>query len=216
MPLLSIHELPAGSKMALWKISESKKELTELLGNRVNDPSQPKNPAENIGIHWLASRVCLSRIFLGQKVQIQKDRFNKPTLYINGTPWFISITHSFDYAGVLVSQHAEVGMDIERIDPRVNRVSHKFLTDSEQLISFHQDQTLINTLIWSAKETLYKVYGRKSMDFKENLNILPFLASDSGLLLGKISKPGIEVLLDIHYQQIENYVVTFAIHQEDE
>ncbi|GAB1449463.1 4'-phosphopantetheinyl transferase superfamily protein [Bacteroidota bacterium] len=216
MPLHSIQELPAGSKLAIWKINESKKELTQLLGDRVDDNSRPTNAAENVGIHWFASRVCLSAMFPGKHVRVQKDRYNKPTLYINREPWFISITHSFEFAGILVSRHAETGIDIEKIDPRVNRVSHKFLNEAEQLIAFHQDETFVNTLIWSAKETLYKVYGRKSMDFKENLHIHPFLADDSGILLGKITNPGIDVLLDIHYSRLENYIVTFALHSDDE
>jgi phosphopantetheinyl transferase len=214
MPLERIIKVGQFSTIAIWKITEKKSEIEELLGDKLLEPSKKLNPTESVGIHWFASRVLLQQIFEDSNFEIHKDSFNKPYLKVNGNPYFISITHSFEYAAIFVCPHLETGIDLEKIDERVNRVSHKYMNNEENAYSSN-NTTLYRTLIWSCKETLYKVYGRKSMDFKEHMLIHPFEIKEQGLIHGSILKSDSPALLDIKYEIFNGYVLTYALHLEE-
>ncbi len=214
MPLDRIFKVGQFSTIAIWKITEKKSELEELLGDKLLEPSKKLNPAESVGLHWFASRVLLQQIFEDSNFEIHKDSFNKPYLKVNGNPYFISITHSFEYAAIFVCPHLETGIDLEKIDERVNRVSHKYMSEEENAFSL-TNTTLYRTLIWSSKETLYKVYGRKSMDFREHMLIHPFEIKEKGLIHGSILKSDSPILLDIKYEIFNGYVLTYALHLEE-
>lgn len=215
MPIFRIFQVGQHSTIAIWKITETKSELENLLGNRISEPSKKTNPTESVGIHWFASRVLLQHLFYNGNFEIHKDAFNKPSLKVDGKPYFISITHSFEYAAIFICPHLETGIDLEKIDERVNRVSHKYMSDEENNFSLQANTTAIRTLIWSSKETMYKVYGRKSMDFKEHMLIHPFELADKGLIHGSILKSDAPALLDIHYEIFEGFVLTYTLHLEE-
>jgi phosphopantetheinyl transferase (holo-ACP synthase) len=77
-----------------------------------------------------------------------------------------------------------VGVDIELITPRINRVAEKFLNEGEMHF-FNEDYVLFLeqwgmkgrmqqeflTLIWSAKEALFKWYGLGELDFKRHMQL---------------------------------------------
>lgn len=212
MPILFHKILSPGNFMAVWHITEPK----EILQKHVNENYSEmafKERAENVNaIHFLASRALLSNLFPNQSIELIKNEFNKPSLWVNQRPYFISISHSFDYAAILVSENHEVGIDIERIDPRITRVKHKFLNELELSFAGEDSQTELQTLIWSAKESVYKVYGLKSLDFKKNMQISPFAITENGSFDASLQKESLHVKLKVQYLKIENYYITFALH----
>lgn len=215
MPLDRIFKVGPHSIVAIWRITETKQELSDLLGDKLYEPSKKINPVESVGLHWFASRVLLQHVFEDSVFEIHKDSNNKPVLKVNGRDYFISISHSFEYATIFVDPHLETGIDIEKIDERVNRVSHKYMSEEENLFTIHAHTTLYRTLIWACKETLYKIYGRKEMDFKTHLLIHPFDINENGIIHGSILKSNAPVLLDINYEIFDGYVLTYALHLEE-
>ncbi len=207
MPIISIQNISSDIILGIWKITETKADFMNMLGNHLIDPSKPTNPAENVGLHWYASRVLLQNLFDAHKIEIHKNEANKPTLFINDEKYFISISHSYEYVGIMFSRTHEIGLDIEKIDERINRVSRKFLNENEQLFA---ESKLSKTLIWSAKESVYKWYGKKELDFKEHMQAYPFIAEDKGIFNFKLSKNEFEKEIDIHYYLIDNYVITYC------
>ncbi len=207
MPIISIQNISSDIILGIWKITETKADFINMLGNHLIDPSKPTNPAENVGLHWYASRVLLQNLFDAHKIEIHKNEANKPTLFINDEKYFISISHSYEYVGIMFSRTHEIGLDIEKIDERINRVSRKFLNENEQLFA---DSKLSKTLIWSAKESVYKWYGKKELDFKEHMQANPFIAEEKGIFNFKLSKNEFEKEIDIHYYLIDNYVITYC------
>lgn len=193
--------------LGIWKITESKQELVNLLGNHLIDLSKPINPAENVGTHWFASRVLLQNLFNADRIEIHKNENNKPTLFIDHEKYFISISHSYEYVGILFSKTHEIGFDIEKIDERIHRVANKFLNTNEQLFALNK---LTQTLIWSAKESIYKWYSKKELDFKKNMEILNFNAEKQGSFNAILNKNETINNLKVHYFQLENYVFTYC------
>lgn len=124
-------------------------------------------------LHWLASRAALVTHFGKESIiRILKDKYNKPSMMVNGEAYHLSITHSGPYAAVAFSKFRLVALDLEKIDNRVGRVAHKFINGAEEEI-LQQSKNLIHdqTLIWSAKETMYKFYGAKELDFKMHMTV---------------------------------------------
>jgi 4'-phosphopantetheinyl transferase EntD len=207
LPIISVKTICNDITLGIWKVTETKADLTNMLGNHLIDPSKPTNPAENVGLHWYASRVLLQNLFDAHKIEIHKNEANKPTLYVDNEKYFISISHSYEYVGIMFSKTHELGLDIEKINERINSVSHKFLNEYEQL--FATDK-LTKTLIWSAKESAYKWYGKKKIDFKEHMQVYNFTPENNGIFNFKLHKLAFENNIIMHYYIIDNYVITYC------
>ncbi|MBQ0741343.1 4'-phosphopantetheinyl transferase superfamily protein, partial [Aquimarina celericrescens] len=77
----------------------------------------------------------------------------------------ISITHSFEFTGVIVSDK-KVGIDIEKQREKIKLIAPKF-TPIEEYKALGDGEDLIRklTIVWGAKESLYKLYGKRGLLF---------------------------------------------------
>jgi phosphopantetheinyl transferase len=82
---------------------------------------------------------------------------------------FISISHSKNYCALGTSLK-EIGIDIEEINPRIDRIASRFLHDNER--RFIGEQTLLDlTKLWTMKEAMFKLNKRSGIEFKSELVI---------------------------------------------
>jgi 4'-phosphopantetheinyl transferase len=214
VPLFKKISPDPNSILAIWKIEESKEDLLLLIDERLHEISKPKNVHDSVGKHWLASRALLLQLFDKQKVEVHKDMNNKPSLVIDSKPYFIAITHSYEYAAVMISDIHEVGLDLERIDTRIGRVAHKFINEEEQTYISKvspEDLNQFQTIIWSAKETMYKIYGKKELDFKKHMNVEAFKINQKNIK-GLVLKEEEEHQLELQIDNIDNYVLCYCRH----
>ena len=211
MPVTSIDKLRESTYLILWEITESNNQLQELLHNRLHDWNSNDKNRENK--HWLASRLAILHHFKNEEVDLIKDAFNKPHLKVDEKDVFVSITHSFDKAAVIISMNYPVSLDLERIDQRIVRVKHKFCNPSElDIANASKDVTQALTIIWAAKETLYKWYGKKEIDFKQHLLIEPFdISKKEFLIRGRIKKQSYMKELAVKVRVEGGYVMTFIV-----
>ena len=91
----------------------------------------------------------------------------------NGAPYiedegYISISHSTNQVGLAINADYKIGLDLESIRPNVKTLMHKFLSENEKT-QFNTDDIIEVCKIWSAKEALYKLAGRKKIHFKSEL-----------------------------------------------
>ncbi|RFC55790.1 4'-phosphopantetheinyl transferase family protein [Brumimicrobium aurantiacum] len=99
---------------------------------------------------------------------------NEPILYSEiGAPYiegegFISISHANHVVGMAYCADFQIGLDLEPIREKVMRVKHKFLSETEKCA---YDTSSVEEMIkiWSGKEALYKLAGRKRIIFADNL-----------------------------------------------
>jgi phosphopantetheinyl transferase (holo-ACP synthase) len=84
-------------------------------------------------------------------------------------------------------------------------VQSKFLNESEISI-FDTSNHHTMTACWSAKETLYKLAGRKKIDFKKDLKLYN---NEENVWAGKIINP--EAIFSVNLQVVKynNYIITF-------
>ena len=67
-------------------------------------------------------------------------------------------------------------------------------------------------LVWCAKEALYKYYGLKALDFKNNLRVAPIdRIKENGSLIGYIDKDEYHSEVQMRYEFIEGYLVVYTL-----
>ena len=107
-----------------------------------------------------------------------------------------------------------MGLDLERIDTRIGRVAHKFINEEEQIYISKvpsEDLNCFQTIIWSAKETMYKIYGKKELDFIKHMSVEAFQIGQNNIN-GRIHKETEQHQLDLQIDNIDNYVLCYCRH----
>ena len=136
---------------------------------------------------------------------IKKDQFGKPHLL--GTDWHISIAHCYPLAVAAINHQSAIGIDIEKPRTQLNRISKKFLSNMELQHAGSDLQLLCR--YWTAKEALYKIYGRKKLIFKEHIAIEPH--PDAPNLYRGTVNTGTEIgTYQIQYQLVNEYMVALS------
>ncbi len=187
--------------LVIWEISESINELKQL-GNTISLKGYNSFHSENRIKQWFATRLLINHIFEGE--EIQYNEFGKP--YLNNG-WHISISHTSEYAVILLNQNNSCGIDIEKISPKVERIKHKFLSTND-LKKVSTEKEL--TIYWCAKEALYKYYGKKEVLFIENLFIEEF-NPNTNEFKGIIKMQDFETELKMRWEQIEDSVLVYTL-----
>lgn len=179
MPLLQKWDIKTGVA-AIWKIEEPESFFLEATGL---DPAI-NNPVRRI--EHLAGRNLLR--LLAPDIDLQNivvDEHGKP--HLTGDALFFSISHSFPYIAVIINRDEPTGIDIQTIQPRITVMQHKFLSPAEQ--ELFQNDTELLTLAWSAKEAVYKWYGKRNLEFIDNIPIVNF---------NKLAKHSITILFNVN------------------
>lgn len=210
MPLVFKKNIAENCWLALWHITESNETLHQMLDDGFIEHNKEHRIQSANAKHYLSSRLLISQHYSEHSIQLIKDAHNKPHVLLGPKEIPVAITHSYDYAAVMVGGEMGLGIDLEKVDPRVGRVKKKFMHTYELEFAGNESQILEQTLIWSAKETLYKIYGKGQLDFRDNMKIDPFQATTFGTLNGKIETDSLKVNVPVQYEQIGNYVLTYA------
>ena len=195
----------------LWnirKIRETSDELLNFLDKK--DWYLPRicqMPSENRKREWLAVRVLLKEL-LGEEKEIAYTETGKPYLVDNSH--HISISHTKEYVAVALSKYHSVGIDIEYISPRVQKISSRFMSDEETAGISSENEIIHLLLHWSAKESMFKALNEQSVDFREFLHIQPFVPEMNVLSSFNAFETKTENRhrFVIHYLATEDYVCT--------
>ncbi|OQY00166.1 MAG: hypothetical protein B6I24_00445 [Bacteroidetes bacterium 4572_128] len=93
---------------------------------------------------------------------------------------------------------------------KIGRIALRFLSQKElKDIDFNQRIKHLY-LHWCAKETLFKVYEDRALEFKENLKILNFKVNEEGTFEGIIDKNNIKEKYILNYFVKNNFVVVWT------
>ncbi len=161
--------------------------------------------AQSVRLQWLASRFALQQVAKARDLDIHKDHFGKPHL-VNDSR-FISISHCQGYAAAIACE-APVGVDVEVVSNRVQRIKDRFLSATEQALLGQTDAALM--LAWSAKESVYKMHGEKKLLFKEQI-VIEKNDPEEGLLHVRLYLPSVEQLLRVRYQFVHDCILSWVV-----
>lgn len=212
MPLHSLSPISQTSLLGLWQLTESAEQLWSALPAHAHYLARfPDGRDEARTQQWLAGRVLAHqalRELSDAPATLANDANGRP--YFQELPHYgVSLSHSGSWVAVLLSSQAAVGIDIEMIRPKAQRLAPRFLSETERADA--GDDAAKCSLYWSAKETLYKLHSRRGLVFREQLLLNPFELREAGVLTGHLLFENFRSQHHIHYlRPSPDYVLTYA------
>ncbi|TDS14559.1 4'-phosphopantetheinyl transferase family protein [Sphingobacterium paludis] len=210
MGLVYLRELNSDTKFAIWKIEET---VEELLG-RLQLDEREKAKLESLSkgkrtLHWLTTRVLLRYLLKTEGyIACPSDENGKP--FLPDYPFEISLTHSYEYAGVLMSGNGKCGIDLEIIKDKVLRIKEKFLKPNE--LAFIQEHNVEQLYAcWCAKEAVYKLQGNKGVSFLDDMTILPFQYRPQGVMTLLLRKESKSFAFQVYYEKFQDYMLGYVV-----
>ena len=117
----------------------------------------------------------------------------------------ISISHSKIYSGIVLSKFS-VGIDIESFRKKIINISSKFLCDDENSARGKVEEL---TLIWTAKEAIYKAFRTSGISFSKQIKIdKPFSLKETHT--GKVFHNDQNKFYDLSIIKKDSHIITVA------
>jgi 4'-phosphopantetheinyl transferase EntD len=211
MPLFYQHNINEFTRLGIWHIEEDEAFFLKRVPLK-RDVSHPQKRLQH-----LAGRYLLTELFPGfplSEILIADTR--KP--YLPDEQYHFSISHCGSFAAAIASTRYRVGVDVEQAAPGIERIREKFLSPGELDLAYnsldrsgHRLRQL--TLLWSAKESIFKWYSLGGVNFREHIRwIEPYFVRGAGVP-GQMSfafrKEG-DQHLTIYYKLFNDLVLSFV------
>ena len=207
--LIEKHTYDNGLSVALWDIAETEEQLMSLLGNDdvVAEELIPFTSTKR-RLEYLASRCALNEL-VGSEQHVCYHHNGAP--YLANNSLNISISHTGHYALVATHPTDKVGIDIERIGDKVGRVRHKFLSREELEAVDARSEKIHLTILWAAKEAIYKVMGVETVEFTEQIRIEPFTPYMEGEIVAHETASAEKKTYKLQYKVYPEFVIVHTI-----
>jgi len=210
MAIVYRKKLNDDTEFAIWKIEEAADELYAQL--QLHEHEEKVLDGLNNGkrnLHWLSTRVLLRELLnTPHYIDCQIDEHGKP--YLPDSPYHISFSHSFDYAAVIISKNKPVGIDIEVIREKIERVANKFLIGQEIKFISNRDKVEQLYVCWCAKEAIYKLHGKRNVSFKDNIRLQPFDYQEEGSFEASLETEQEYKTFEVHFEKFKNYMIAYV------
>ncbi|WP_332910339.1 4'-phosphopantetheinyl transferase superfamily protein [Algoriphagus boritolerans] len=122
---------------------------------------------------------------------------------------FVSLTHTFGFAGAIFHRELPVGIDMDLVREKILKIGFRFLDPAE--LEFLEKDPFHYTMAWSAKESIFKCQGKRGVSFRENILLEPFEVN-AMKIKGRIRGTD---FADHHYtvdvRRLENVILTYTI-----
>ncbi len=175
MPLYKTITINPHTRVAIWKIEESIKTLSGGISLTQNSRTRIASMKSELHQKGYLSIRHLLALEGYTDFDLYYDKNGKPHLKDGN---HISITHSFQFTAIIISD-LEVGIDIEKQRRKIITIAPKF-TPVEEYASVKKQQDLIRklTVVWCAKESLYKSFAIKGISFLQHIYVEDFNLSE--------------------------------------
>jgi len=208
MPLYKSIQVSSSILTHIWRIEETEAQLSDgivLTDHCQNRMNRMKSEMHRKG--FLSIRHLMAEVGYVDH-DLFYDEFGKPHLK-DGKK--ISITHSNQFTGIIISDVKEVGIDIEKQRNKILRIAHKF-TPLEEYRTLANTEALIRklTIVWGCKESLYKIYAEPGLSFLDHININDFSLTDKKIT-GEIRYGGKTTQYNIDFIEFEGFTLVYAV-----
>lgn len=201
MPLFETIQFNETTKILIWHITES---FEELLSKVV------LKEKTQLRLNGMKSQMH-QRAFLSVRMLIQEMGFTDHEMHYDefGKPYFnchnhISITHSHDFAAIIISDET-VGIDMELQREKILRIADKFVDTETSYLNTQNKEDYIKelTVIWGAKEAIFKIRNEKGISFKDHIRVNAF-SLDENLTEASLHFNDLVVNFNVHYKEIKS------------
>ena len=211
MPIFFQHQVNETTRLGVWKIEETEEFF------KANVPLHRDVTHPHKRLQHLAGRFLLQYLFPDfpyELILIADTR--KP--YLKDEKFHFSISHCGDYAAAIVSKDSRVGIDVEIPVEKIQQIQDKFLSGEEKKI-FNIQYSILNsqlptpdsrllTLLWSAKESVFKWYGDGGVDFRKHIQLQK--QNEGNETIDCFFSKNKSTLL-IHYREFDHLVLAWVI-----
>ncbi len=206
MPLLLLTHPTPGATFALWRPDEPEDFFRDGLPLSASEEEDLARFKDLRRLEWLASRRLLHQLTGSDaRLELAKDAFSKP-FFLRHPDLHCSLSHSKGIVGALLAE-AACGCDVQVLVQKMPRLAHKFLRPEEADFVYNHgvvEQFDLLHVFWTAKESLYKAYGLKALDFRKHIRVEPF-AWENGRAqaTGWVEKDDFSGAFQLHSAKIE-------------
>ncbi len=204
--------LPKDVEIFIWRIEEPASFFLNKLRLSSKEKAQIAGLRGKRKLEWLASRYLL-HLMSGRAVRgaCIKDEFGKP--HLENSDYHISFSHSSDLVTVIASPFV-VGIDIQHFVGKIDRIAHKFMNENEKKSLTAGSELAHLHVYWGAKEAIYKGYGRKQLDFRQNIIISPFpFNKKGGEFSGQLKKNALTCYFELGYEFFDGFTLVYAVEK---
>lgn len=208
MPLYKTVQNAGNFQLYVWKIAETESWLSKDVV--LTPPCQTRLEGMKSELHrrgFLSIRHLLSEAGYCD-ADLFYDEYGKPHLK-DGT--HISITHSFEFTGIILSRELQVGIDIEKQREKILRIAHRF-TPVKEYRTMANEAAIIRklTMVWGAKESIYKIMGMHGLSFLHHIRVSDF-EMGQGETRASVLVKGAEVGFQVSFQEFEGFTLAYAL-----
>lgn len=214
MPLQKNINFNSSTQILVWKITESYEELFNEV--TLNDSNRIRLGGMKSELH--------QRGFLSVRKLLQEAGYTDFDLYYDefGKPHLkdgkhISITHSHQFSAIILSDQT-VGIDIELQREKIIKIADKFCDSEFQFLSpgfvTEKTQEYIRklTIIWGAKESIFKIRNEKGISFKDHIKVNAFYLENKQAI-AQLHFDNLIKDFIIHFEEIENFTLVYAFEK---
>ncbi len=170
MPLRYTYRFRNG-ELALWELEEEDSFFLASLDLSEEEQRELSSlPFGKRRREWLAARYLLQLIDCskGRRALV---RLPSGRLIFAEGEGYCSLSHSAGWVAAVVSKKP-VGVDVQRVEARIVRLSAKFMKREEvRFWEQHDHNKEVYTLYWAGKEAVYKAGGLRAVDFKGDIQL---------------------------------------------
>ena len=208
MPLYRSVDIAPGTRLLIWKITESLDELAE--GVQLKEVCVLKMGRMRSEQH--------QKGFLGVRQLMKVAGYSDLDLYYgpDGKPHLkdgthISITHSYSFSAIIIGS-CNTGIDMELQREKVITIADKFIGDEfAYLDPLHMEEYMKKLIvIWCVKEAVYKMVSRKGLSFKQHINVYNFeMAAGRGMV--GVSYKEINEAFHFHFEELDGFTLAWCL-----
>ena len=206
MPLYKTITVNATTIVHIWKIEEDINTLSRNI--KLTDHCQNRLQGMKSELH--------QRGFMSIRHLLAEAGYTDFDLYYdkNGKPHLhdgkhISITHSYTFTAIIVSDQP-VGIDIEKQRDKILRIAHKFTPIEEYYTLTNADARMRKlTIVWGAKESLYKLYSQEGLSFLKHIDVTDF-DFDDAKTTATINYEGAVSTYDLTFMEFEGFTCVYG------
>lgn len=206
MPLYKTITVNLTTTVYIWKIEES----IETLSQNVTLTNHCQNRLDSMKSQLHQRGFMSIRHLLAEAGYTDFDLYyntaGKPHLY-DGK--HISITHSYIFTAIIISDQP-VGIDIEKQRDKILRIAQKFTPIEEYYTLTSSDARIRKlTIVWGAKESLYKLYEQEGLSFLKHIHVTEFSFEDEKTT-AQINYNGAISTYDITFLEFEGFTCVYG------
>ena len=208
MPLYKTININDTTRLLVWKVTETAEELTSQV--------QLKDIC-TLRIDKMKSEQH-RRAFLSVRKLMQETGYTDFDMYYDadGKPHLkdgrnISITHSYNFAAIIVSD-LPIGIDMEIRREKVVRIADKYIDREFEYLDPSDLTRHVRMLIiiWGVKEALYKMFSRTGLSFKQHINV-HFFDPDAGNGTAAVNFEDIKGTYTFSFEEIEDFTLVYCV-----